>query len=160
MVTINTNASQFLTLVARQFDLRHFPTEETLTVFKEDGLLFHPPTQMDQLPQEVQALVHDNTKNFAHWLKSTRFLDAPLEDPILERERKGSIEESAKNLLVRLNKPLGYFQPYSEQLLTQVFQDAFNRVKNDSRPDDRANIINLAGKLQPTLDDLPILIVI
>jgi hypothetical protein len=156
MATINRTASQFLTLVARQFDSLHFLGEKTLPVFKEDGLLFSPPTQMDQLPQEVQTVVHDNAKNFAHWLKSTRFLEAPLEDPILERERKGSIEESAKNFLMRLNiVRLSHLQPYSEQLLTQVFQDGFNRVKHDLRPDDRETIIYLAGNLQPALDDLP-----
>lgn len=155
MVTINSTASQFLTLVVQQFDLLHFRGEETLPVFKEDGLLFSPPTQMDQLPKEVQTIVHDNTKNFAHWLKSTRFLEAPLQDFDLERERKGAIEESAKNLLLRLNKHLGHLQSYSEQLLTQVFQDAFNRVKHDIRPDDRLTIIDLANKLQPALDELP-----
>jgi len=155
MTAINQDASIFLTLVARQFDLLHFPEKETLPVYKESGLLFSPPSQMDQLPQEVQTIVHDNANNFAHWLKSTRFLEAPLEDPILERERRGAIEEIAKNLLLKLKKPLGHFQPYSEQLLTQVFQDAFNRVNNDTRPDERQGMIYLANKLRPVLDDLP-----
>ncbi len=155
MTAINQDASRFLTLVTQQFDLLHFPHKQTLPVYKEDGSLFSSPSSMDLLPKEVQTMVHDNADNFAHWLKSTRFLEAPLQDPILERERKGSIEASAKNLLLKLNKPLGHFQSYSEQLLTQVFQDAFIRRKGDIRSDDREDIINLADKVQPALDDLP-----
>ena len=156
MSAINQDASRFLTLVAQQFDLRHFPDEESLPVYKEEGALFSPPSRMDLLPSEIQAKVQDNAKNFAHWLKLTRFLDAPLKDADAERVRKEAIEKSAQNLLVRLKKPIGYFQSYSEQLLTQVFQDAFTRVKGDNRPDDREVIITLSIKLQPALDNLPL----
>ncbi len=156
MSAINHDASRFLTLVAQQFDLRHFPGEETLPVYKEEGALFSPPSQMDRLPSEIQAKVQDDAKNFAHWLTLTRFLDAPLKNADDERRRKEAIEVSAKNLLVRLKKPIGHFQSYSEQLLTQVFQDAFTRVKGDTRPDDRESIIRLSIKLQPALDNLPL----
>lgn len=156
MTAINQNASQFLTLVARQFDLRHFPHEETLPVYKENNLLFSPPSQMDLLPSETQTMIHDNAVSFGHWLRSTRFLEAPLENSVQEGRRKAAIEASAKNLLVRLNKPLGRFQSYSEQLLNQVFQDAFTRVILDKRPDVREQIINLSLRLQNALDDLPL----
>ncbi len=156
MAAINRDASQFLTLVAQQFDRRHFPDQDTLPVYKENGGLFSPPSQVDKLPSEVQVMVQSNAKNFAHWLQLTRFLDAPLEDEDAESRRKVAIEISAQNLLVRLNKPLGYVQSYSEQLLTQVFQDAFNRVENDVRHDDREEIITLSIRLQPALDKLPL----
>ncbi len=155
MTAINHEASRFLTLVSQQFDLRNFPGTETLPVYKEEGALFSPPSPMDQLPTYVQAEVQGHAKNFAHWLSLTRFLDAPEENAANERGRKESMEMSAKKLLVRLNKPIGHFQSYSEQLLTQVFQDAFTRVNDDTRPDDREEIISLAIRLQPTLDNLP-----
>ncbi len=155
MTAINHDASRFLTLVAQQFDRRHFPRVETLPVYKPSGVLFSPPSQMDKLPIEIQAMVHDQANNFAHWVQASRFLDAPSENPNDERRRKVAIEASAKNLLIKLNKPLGYIQPYSEQLLTHVFQDAFTRVDGDARPDDREAIIELAVKLQPALDNLP-----
>jgi hypothetical protein len=156
VAAINRDASQFLTLVVQQFDRRHFPDQETLPVYKEEGALFSPPSPVDRLPPEIQVEIQGYAKNFAHWLQLTRFLDVPLKDEDAEINRKIAIEISAQNLLVRLNKPLGYFQSYSEQLLTHVFQDAFTRVENDARPDDREEIINLASGLQPALDNLPL----
>ncbi|HEX4838913.1 MAG TPA: hypothetical protein VFU89_00545 [Rhabdochlamydiaceae bacterium] len=155
MATINHTASLFLTHVTTQFDLRHFPDQDTLPVLKETGLLFSPPTSMDTLPGEIQTVVHGKTTNFAHWLKSTRFLEPPLQDREQECRRKGAIEKSARELLEKLNKPVGHFQSYSEQLLTHVFQDAFNRVYNERRSDERENIIKLSIQLQPALDRLP-----
>jgi len=124
-------------------------------VLKETGLLFSPPTSMDTLPEEIQAVVHGQTTNFAHWLKSTRFLEPPLQDRELEYRRKGAIEKSARELLEKLDKPIGRFQSYSEQLLMHVFQDAFNRAYNDRRSDEREEIIRLSIQLQPALDRLP-----
>jgi len=155
MSTIDYQASRFLTLVSEQFDQRYFPGVQTLQVHKQSVLLFSPPSQMDRLPIEIQAMVQDKANNFAHWVQASRFLDAPLENANDERRRKLAIEASAKNLLIRLNKPLGYIQPYSEQLLTHVFQDAFTRVDSDTRRDNREEIINLAVGLQPALDNLP-----
>jgi|GEM_PF-1533760 len=155
MATVNQTASLFLTDVVRQFDLRHFPTQETLPVIKDTGLLFSPPTRMDTLPEEIQAVVHGKATNFAHWLKLTRFLEPPLQDRAQESIRKGAIEKSARELLEKLNKPIGHFQSYSEQLLTYVFQDAFNRIENDPRLDEREKIIELSIQLQPALDRLP-----
>lgn len=155
MAAINHNASLFLTAVARQFDKRHFPREETLLVFKENGNLFSEPTYMTELPIDVQTEIQDKANNFAHWLKLTNYLGAPLKDAEDERKRKIAIERSAKNLLERLYKPLGYVNSYSEQLLTCVFQDAFNRVKDDKRPDQRKDIIDLAVTVQPFLENLP-----
>ncbi|HEY5234997.1 MAG TPA: hypothetical protein VIJ14_02365 [Rhabdochlamydiaceae bacterium] len=155
-VTIHQDASRFLTLVALQFDRRHFPGAENVQVYKEVGAMFSPPDQRDRLPIEIQAMMQDNANNFAHWLQLTRFLYAPLENANDERRRQVAIEVSAKNLLQRLNKPIGYVQSYSEQLLTHVFQDAFTRVEGDARPDDREAIIKLSIRLQPALDNLPL----
>ena len=96
MSAINNDASRFLTLVARQFDLLHFPKAEPMPVIKEEGTLFTPPSLVDNLPTDVQAMVHDNTVNFAHGVKSTRFLEPPLEDAGKESVRKTAMEKSAK----------------------------------------------------------------
>jgi hypothetical protein len=156
MAAINRDASRFLTLVSEQFDRRYFAGIATLPVYKPGAALFSPPSQMAKLPIEIQAMVHNQAANFSHWVQASRFLDAPLRNANDERRRKLAIEQSAYNLLLRLGKPIGRIQFYSEQLLTHVFQDAFTRVDGDTRPDDREEIINLSIRLQPALDNLPL----
>lgn len=151
-----TDTSRFINLVAHQFDQRHFPDTTSIMLpqnFKNTG----PSQQMytDLLPKEIQSCTYSYAPNFSVWLNSTRFVAAPLANPGLESVRRAAIEMSAKNLLVRLNQPLGYIRPYSEQLLTFVFQEAFNRAANDARADTRSEIIDLAKSVQPQLDNLP-----
>lgn len=112
-------------------------------------------TLLDKLPKDIQSQIQVLAPNFSNWLVSSRFIEAPLVNPGLESVRKAAIELSAKELLVRLKQPLGYFKPYSEQLLTFVFQEAFNRAENDASIDRREVMIDLSTRVQPQLDNLP-----
>lgn len=151
-----TDTSRFINLVAHQFDQRHFPNTNHIQLqgAKKDG----PPsneTPIEKLPKELQAQIYDQAPNFSNWINSTRFVETPLAHPGYESVRKAALELSAKNFLIRLKQPLGYIRPYSEQLLTFVFQEAFNRIENDRRADTREEMIDLSTRVQSQLDNLP-----
>ncbi|MBS0648688.1 MAG: hypothetical protein JSS10_05635 [Verrucomicrobia bacterium] len=158
MATLNpTRAGDFISLISLQFDQRHFAASNPVAL---KGNLKHTtqskPAYMDLLPTDIQGKVASYASNFSDWIRATRFLETPLANPGQESVRKAAIELSAKELLVRLNQPLGYFKPYSEQLLTYVFQEAFNRAQPDTRVDEREKIINQVSDVQSQLDKLPL----
>lgn len=158
MSTLNpTKAGAFISLIAFQFDQRHFADTKIIPLPQDlkAGPVFKR-TKLDRLPKELQANIQNQALNFSNWLVSSRFLESPLVNSGQESVRKAAIELSAKELLVRLNQPLGYFKPYSEQLLTYVFQEAFNRAQNDTRADERERIIEQVSDLQSQLDKLPL----
>jgi hypothetical protein len=157
VAAINTSASRFLTLVAHQFDQRHNPQITTLPAVSERPKEGHAkPLPTDGLPKDLQAVICSAVPGFTSWLNASHFLAAPLTDNMLEWRRKAAIELSAKELLVRYQQPLGYVQPYSEQLLIYVFQEAFNRTPGDTREDKRNDIIAYAKETQSYLNGLPL----
>jgi hypothetical protein len=151
-----TDASRFINLVAQQFDQRYFPNTQHIPLRggKETGPS-SIPTPIEKLPKELQVEIYEKASNFSNWINTTRFVETPLAHAGLESVRRAAIELSAKNLLIGLHQPLGYIKPYSEQLLTFVFQEAFNRLENDRRADTREEMIKLARSVQPQLDSLP-----
>ncbi len=155
MAAINQNASQFLRSVAQQFDQRHFPKAESFPDFVPEKNVSSSGLYTDLLTKDLQGMFSSKAENFSNWLSATLFLDSPLEDVGRESVRRAGIELSAKTMLMRLNQPLGYFRPYSEQLFAYVFQEAFNRAEGDTRLDRREHMIDLAAKIQPGLDNLP-----
>lgn len=157
MATLDPRAGAFIRLVALQFDERHFAATNPVALAGDLKHTSHSAqAYMDCLPKDIQAKTAAYASNFSDWVRATRFLEAPLADSGQESVRKAVIELSAKELLVRLNQPLGYFKPYSEQLLTYVFQEAFNRAQNDTREDVRERIIQQVNDLQSQLDKLPL----
>jgi cell division protein FtsB len=159
MATLDpTRAGAFISMVALQFDQRHF-ADTSPVALKGDFLKNSEPRQagiIDMQPKDMQILFCNSADNFSNWLKITRYYESPLADLQREGVRQAAIEASAKELLVRLNQPLRYIKPYSEQLLTYVFQEAFNRAQNDTRADERERIIEQASDLQSQLDKLPL----
>lgn len=157
MAIQSTDTLRFINLVVQQFDQRYFSGTNSIPL-PEDFKNTEPSQRgyLDLLPKDIQNHIYNFAPNFSGWLNSTRFIAAPVANPGVESVRKAAIELSAKELLVRLNQPLGYIKPYSEQLLTFVFQEAFNRAENDGRADVREGIIDLAKPVQRRLDNLPL----
>lgn len=66
--------------------------------------------------------------NFSDWLRLTSILEPPLPDSGQESVRRQVVEDTAKEILEKLQKPLDPVIAASQQLLTLIFQQAFSPV--------------------------------
>lgn len=127
MPSIYVDTARFINLVAQMADQHVYPGVPITPVLNELNSQPHSTThQIDRLPTAVQGLVQKVAiSNFSDWLRLTSILEPPLPDSGQESVRRQVVEDTAKEILEKLQKPLDPTIAGSQQLLTLIFQQAF-----------------------------------
>lgn len=127
MPSIYVDAARFINLVAQMADQHVYPGAPVTPVLNELNSQQHSTThQIDRLPTAVQGLVQNAViSTFSDWLRSTSILEPPLLNAGQESVRRKVVEDTAKEILEKLQKPLDPAIAASQQLLTLIFQQAF-----------------------------------
>ncbi|HUD01649.1 MAG TPA: hypothetical protein VMR37_04940 [Rhabdochlamydiaceae bacterium] len=163
MATIYTNAANFVNLVAQQADARLYPEMLIPKIVNAlDTSTYAGKMYLDRLPREIQQKLyvdymgHNNGATFSTWLASTRCLEPPLANNGEESVKRAAIEGGARQRLLDLNQVIDPSKTAMDQLLEYIFQQAFTRVPNDTRPDGREAMIQQSKALTPQLSrELP-----
>jgi hypothetical protein len=136
MTSIYVDAARFINLVAQMADQHIYPGVPITPVLNELNSQTHSTThRIDCLPAAVQGLVQKAAiSTFSDWLRLTSILEPPLPDAGQESVRKKVVEDTAKEILEKLEITHDPAIAASQQLLTLIFQQAYSPVYTVKHP--------------------------